>query len=157
MISHGYCRSQYDSRLYFKTLSSGDGIYLLLYVDDMLITCKRREEIERLKMELNSAFEMKDLGTATRILGMQIVKDRNSRTLFLTQAVYVKRVLSRFEMSGAKPVSVPLSAHFRLSKLQEPEEDQDLEYMKTVPYSSAVGSIMYSMVCTRPDVDHDGC
>ncbi|KAH9679593.1 hypothetical protein KPL71_026196 [Citrus sinensis] len=149
--------SQYDSRLYFKTLSSGDGIYLLLYVDDMLITCKRREEIERLKMELNSAFEMKDLGTATRILGMQIVKDRNSRTLFLTQAVYVKRVLSRFEMSGAKPVSVPLSAHFRLSKLQEPEEDQDLEYMKTVPYSSAVGSIMYSMVCTRPDVDHDGC
>ncbi|KAH9648840.1 CCHC-type domain-containing protein [Citrus sinensis] len=63
-------------------------------------------------------------------------------------------VLSRFEMSGAKSVSVPLSAHFRLSKLQEPEEDQDLEYMKTVPYSSAVGSIMYSIVCTRPDVAH---
>ncbi|KAH9679596.1 hypothetical protein KPL71_026196 [Citrus sinensis] len=149
--------SQYDSRLYFKTLSSGDGIYLLLYVDDMLITCKRREEIERLKMELNSAFEMKDLGTATRILGMQIVKDRNSRTLFLTQAVYVKRVLSRFEMSGAKPVSVPLSAHFRLSKLQEPEEDQDLEYMKTVPYSSAVGSIMYSMVSGQENVHYMIC
>ncbi|KAH9648842.1 CCHC-type domain-containing protein [Citrus sinensis] len=111
-------------------------------------------EIERLKMELNFAFEIKDLGTATRILGMQIVRDRNLRTLFLTQAVYVKKVLSRFEMSGAKSVSVPLSAHFRLSKLQEPEEDQDLEYMKTVPYSSAVGSIMYSIVCTRPDVAH---
>ncbi|KAH9781363.1 Integrase catalytic domain-containing protein [Citrus sinensis] len=154
MISHGYCRSQYDSCVYFKILSSEDRIYLLLYVDDMLIACKRREEIERLKMELNTAFEMKDLGTATRILGMQIVRNRSKGTLFLTQAMYAKRVLSRFEMSGAKPVTVPMSAHFRLSKLQEPEEDHDLVHMKSVPYSSAVGSIMYSMVCTRPDVAH---
>ena len=152
MISHEFCRSQYDSCVYFKTLPSGDGIYLLLYVDDMLIACKRREDIEKLKIELSSVFEMKDLGAATRILGMQIVRDRNSRTLFLTQALYVKRVLNRFEMSDAKPVSVPLSAHFRLSKFQEPEEDRDIEYMKIVPYSSAVGSIMYSMVCTRPDI-----
>ncbi|KAH9780178.1 hypothetical protein KPL71_007988 [Citrus sinensis] len=154
MISHGYCRSQYDSCVYFKTLSSEDRIYLLLYVDDMLIACKRREKIERLKMELNTAFEMKNLGTATRILGMQIVRNRSEGTLFLTQAVYAKRILSRFEMSGAKPVSVHLSAHFKLSKLQEPKEDHDLEHMKSVPYSSAVGSIMYSMVCTRPDVAH---
>ncbi|KAH9762947.1 hypothetical protein KPL70_001004 [Citrus sinensis] len=154
MISHGYCRSQYDSCVYFKTLSSEDRIYLLLNVDDMLIACKKKEEIERLKMELNTAFEMKDLGTATRILGMQIVRNRSKGTLFLTQAMYAKRVLSRFEMSGAKPATVPMSAHFRLSKLQEPEEDHDLEHMKSVPYSSAVGSIMYSMVCTRPDVAH---
>ena len=154
MISYEFCRSQYDRCVYFKTLPSGDGIYLLLYVDDMLIACKRREEIEKLKLELRSAFEMKDLGTTTRILGMQIVRDKNSRTLFLTQAVYVKRVLNRFEMINAKHVSIPLSAHCRLSKFQEPEEDKDIEYMKTVPYSSAVGSIMYSMVCTRPDVAH---
>ncbi|KAH9669834.1 Integrase catalytic domain-containing protein [Citrus sinensis] len=126
-ICHGYCRSQYDSCVYFKTLSSEDRIYLILYVDDMLIACKRREEIERLKTELNTAFEMKDLGTATRILGMQIVRNRSKGTLFLTQAVYAKR---------------------------EPEEDHDLEHMKSVPYSSAVGSIMYSIVCTRSDVAH---
>ena len=95
---------------------------------------------------------MKDLGAATRILGMQIVRDRSSRTLFLTQALYIKRVLNKFEMSHAKLVSVPLSAHFRLSKFQEPEEDRDVEHMKTVPYSSVVGSILYSMVCTRPDI-----
>ena len=154
MISHYFLRSQYDSCVYFKTLPSKDGIYLLLYIDDMLNACKRREEIEKLKLELRSAFEMKDLGTATRILRIQIVKDKNSRTLFLTQAVYVKRVLNRFNISDAKPVSVPLSAHFRLSKFQEPKEDKDIEYMKTLPYSSAVGSIMYSMVCTRPDVAH---
>ncbi|KAH9770959.1 hypothetical protein KPL71_012540 [Citrus sinensis] len=154
MISHEFCRSPYDSCVYFKTLPYGDGIYLLLYVDDMLIACKRRDEIQKLKLELNSVFKMKDLGTATRILGMQIVRDKNSRTLFLAQPLYVKRVLDRFEMGYAKPVSVPLSAHFRLSKFQEPEEDIDIEYIKTMPYSSAVGSIMYSMVCTRPDIAH---
>ncbi|KAH9769620.1 hypothetical protein KPL71_012083 [Citrus sinensis] len=154
MISYEFCRSQYDSCVYFKTLPSGDGIYLILYVDDMLIACKRSEKIEKLKIELNSVFEMKDLGAATRILGMQIVRDRNSRTLFLTQALCVKRVLNKIDMSNAKHVSVPLSAHFRLLKFQEPEEDRDIEHMKTVPYSSTVGSIMYSMVCTRPDIAH---
>ena len=82
------------------------------------------------------------------------MRNRSGGTLFLTQAVYAKGVLSRFKMSGAKPVSVPLLAHFKLLKPQEPEEDHDLEHMKSVPYSSAVGSIMYSMVCTRPDVAH---
>ncbi|KAH9680700.1 hypothetical protein KPL71_026653 [Citrus sinensis] len=154
MISHEFCRSQYDSCVYFKTLPSGDGLDLLLYVDDMLIVCKRREELEKLKIELSSVFEIKDLGAAARILGMQIVRNRSSRTLFLTQALYVKRVLNKFKMSHAKHVSVPLSAHFKLSKFQEPEEDRDIEHMKTVPYSSTVGSVMYSMVCTRPDIAH---
>lgn len=44
MIKHGYCRSQYDSCVYYKTFASGGGIYLLLYINDMLITCEQREE-----------------------------------------------------------------------------------------------------------------
>lgn len=117
MISHGYYKSQYDSCVYFKVLTSENRIYLILYIDDILIACKDREEIEILKMKLSFAFEMKDLGAATRILRMQIVRDINLKTLFLSQSMYVKTVFNRFEMSSAKPVLVPLSAHFRLSKL----------------------------------------
>ena len=85
MITHGYSRSKYDSCVYFKTLTSGSFIYLLLYVDDMLLACKQREELEWLKDELSSEFEMKDLGPATKILGMHIIRHRVSKTLFLSQ------------------------------------------------------------------------
>ncbi|KAH9781841.1 hypothetical protein KPL71_008631 [Citrus sinensis] len=154
MISHGYCRSRFDNCVYFKLSSCGGGIYLLLYVDDMLIACSQKEEIKRLKIELSTEFEMKDLGATTKILGMQITRDRKSKVLFLSQADYVKKVLARFNMENSKPVSTPLSAHFQLSKSLEPTTDDDFNYMRKIPYSSAVGSIMYAMVCTRPDLAH---
>ena len=70
MISHAYYRSQFDSCVYYKFLSSSGGIYLLFYVDDILIAGKQKEEIEKLNVELNTEFEMKDLGAATKILGI---------------------------------------------------------------------------------------
>ncbi|KAH9684673.1 DNA (cytosine-5)-methyltransferase 1B [Citrus sinensis] len=152
MISHGYCRSKFDNCVYYKLLSSGGGIYLLLYVDDMLIACNQKEEIKKLKVELSTEFEMKDLGAATKILGMQIIRDRESKVLYLSQADYVKKVLTKFNMEDSKPVSTHLSAHFQLSKSLEPTTDDDFNYMREIPYSSAVGSIMYAMVCTRLDL-----
>jgi len=74
----------YDNCVYFKELSSGEFIYLLLYVDDMLIVASNIEEIVRLKEQLGSVFEMKDLGATKRILGMEISRDRPSRKIFLS-------------------------------------------------------------------------
>ena len=59
-------------------LPSGEYIYLLLYVDDMLIASKSRSAIDKLKKELSSEFEMKDLGKAKKVLGMKIERDRKS-------------------------------------------------------------------------------
>ena len=108
MIAHGYLRSQYDSCVYCKFLLSEDGIYLLFYVDDMLIACKHIEEIEKHKSELRSEFEMKDLGSASKILGMQVKRDRAVKTLFLTHAGYVRKVLNKFDMVTTKVVSTHL-------------------------------------------------
>ncbi|PON33692.1 hypothetical protein PanWU01x14_350640, partial [Parasponia andersonii] len=74
--------------------------------------------------------------------------------LKLSQEEYVKKVLSRFNMNGAKPVSTPLASHFKLTKEQSPSTEQERAYMAKVPYSSAIGSLMYAMVCTRPDIAH---
>lgn len=54
----------------------GSLVYLLLYVDDMLIAAKNKEEIQKVKVQLRREFEMKDLGSARRILGMEILRDR---------------------------------------------------------------------------------
>ena len=84
------------------------------YVDDMLIVVKSMVEVNKLKSLLSKEFDMKDLGAAKKILGMEIHKDRASRRLWLSQYSYVKRVLERFNMDNAKPLSTPLVNHFRL-------------------------------------------
>jgi len=58
--------------VYYNKLPSGEYIYLLLYVDDMLIVFKNRSAIKKLKNDLFSEFEMKDLGEAKKVLGMKI-------------------------------------------------------------------------------------
>lgn len=85
MISHSYLRSRYDSYVYFRKLSDGSFVYLLLYVDDMLIVARNMSEVNHMKSQLSQEFEMKDLGGAKKILGMEIQRDRNVGKLFLTQ------------------------------------------------------------------------
>jgi hypothetical protein len=154
MVNIGYSRSEYDNCVYFRKLSDSCFIYLLLYVDDMLIAAKDKSEIHKLKVQLNGEFEMKDLGAAKKILGMEIHRNREAGKLYLLQKSYVEKVLDRFGMKDAKPVSIPLAAHFRLSSDLSPKKEEERTYMSQVPYSSAVGCIMYAMVCTRPDISH---
>jgi hypothetical protein len=154
MIKIGYKRCEYDCCVYVKSLDDGSFIFLLLYVDDMLIAAKSIVEVNKLKVLLSKEFDMKDLGAAKKILGMEIRRDRGAKKLWLSQAGYVKKVLERFSMENAKPVSTPLANHFRLSTSQCPTTVEETEDMSKVPYASAVGCLMYAMVWTMPDLAH---
>ena len=60
-------------------------------------------------------------------------------------------------MQNAKPVSTPLASHFKVIKHMCPETQEtqeEIDYMSKIPYSSAVGSLMHAMVCTRPNIAH---
>jgi ATP-binding cassette subfamily B (MDR/TAP) protein 1 len=153
MISHGFKRSDYDSCVYLKTVN-GSTIYLLFYVDNMLIAPNDKSEIASLKAQLNLEFEMKDLGAAKKILGVEIIRDRKAGMLYLSQQGYIKKALGRFNMQDAKLVSTLLAPHFKLSLDLCPASDEDIKYMSKVPYSSVVGSLMYAMVYSRPDLAH---
>jgi len=78
---------------FFRKLPIGEYIYLLLYIYDMLIASTNRSSIDKLKVWLSSEFEMKDLGEAKRILGMEIKRDRVNEKVSLTQKAYLKKVL----------------------------------------------------------------
>ena len=111
-------------------------------------------EINNLKTRLSATFDMKNLGSAKQILGMKITRDRSVGTLNLSQELEVKKVLSRFRVIDGKPRTTPLENHFKLSKEQSAKKAEEREHMALVPYASAVGSLMYAMVCTRPDIAH---
>ena len=95
---------------------------------------------------------MKDLGASKKILVMEIMRDRMTSRLSLSQKRYIEKVLRRFNMQNAKPVTTPLAAHFRLSSTLCPQLDEEVDYMSRVPYSSVVCSLMYAMVCSLLDL-----
>ena len=86
-------------------------------------------------MLLVKFWELRSNGTETRIL-VPISKS------------YLKKVLDRFGMSGAKLVTLPISQQFKLSNDQAPSSEGDKEFMAKIPYANAVGSLMYVIVCT---------
>ena len=103
---------------------------------------------------MSKSFATKDLGPSKQILGMRIERDRSSNRLYLSQEKYIEKVLCKFKMDNAKAVSCPLAAHFKLSTKQCPSTDEKKKKMQHVPYASTVESLMYAMVCIRPDIDH---
>ena len=149
----GFKRCEFDHCCYVKFF--GDSyIILLLYVDDMIIAESSIEEINNLKKKLSKQFAMKNLGAAKQILGMRIIRDKANGTLKLSQLEYEKKVLNRFNMNEAKPVSIPLGSHFKLSKEQSLKKEKERDHMSKVPYASTIGSLMYAMVCTRSGIAH---
>lgn len=149
-----YNRLHADPCAYFKRFGNDDFIILLLYVDDMLVAGPNKDRISKLKAQLAREFEMKDLGPANKILGMQIHRDRVSRKIWLSQKSYVKKILQRFNMQDCKPISTPFPTNVRLSSKMSPSSEKERMEMSRVPYASAVGSLMFAMICTRPDIAH---
>ena len=94
MLESGFHRSIKDACVYFKRLGNDFWVYLLLYVDDMLIASKDQNEINKLKMLLKSEFEMKNLGEARKILGMEIGRDRKRLVKIDSKGIHKESVLS---------------------------------------------------------------
>lgn len=100
MMGQKYTKSQHDHYVYFKKLNDSNFIYLLLYVDDMLIACKRKVEVDNLKKQLSKEFEMKELGEAKKIVGMEIRREKQLGKVWLSQKAYLHKVLQKFGIDG---------------------------------------------------------
>ncbi|KAE8706762.1 Retrovirus-related Pol polyprotein from transposon TNT 1-94 [Hibiscus syriacus] len=145
MRSNGFTRCQADHCCYIKRFENSF-IILLLYVDDMLVAGSDMQEIINLKQKLSKQFAIKDLGAAKQILGMRIKRDTKSGTLILSHAEYINKVLSRFNIQDAKPVSTPLGVHFRLSKEQSLKTEEERAHMVKVPYMNNPGKVHWEAV-----------
>ena len=95
---------------------------------------------------LFSIFEMKDLGEASYVLGVKILRDRSRRLLGLSQETYIKTILERFQMQSCKPIDTPVAKGQGLSLDMGPKTQEENEKMARVPYANAVGSLMYAMM-----------
>ncbi|KAK8621230.1 hypothetical protein V6N13_067671 [Hibiscus sabdariffa] len=147
----GFIRNE-DEPCVYKKFSGSIVSFLILYVDDILIIGNDIPTLQSIKTWLSSCFSMKDLGEAAYILGVKIYRDRSRRLLGLSQSTYIDKVLKQFSMEESKRGFLPMRHGISLSKEMCPSSPQERERMSQIPYASAIGSIMYAMICTRPDL-----
>ena len=120
---------------------------VLVYVDDLILASNSPTMLQQFKAVMEAEFKMSDLGEANLFLGLQLVRDRKQRVMRLMQTRYAEDVLRRFGMEESKPISTPMVPHSPLAKGEEVVLAEDKAW-----YRSAVGSLMYLMVSTRPDL-----
>ena len=141
-----------DEPCVYRKASGSNVTFLVLYVDDILIIGKHVPMLQDVKSHLGKCFAMKDLGEAAFILGIKIYRDRSRRLIGLSQSAYIDKILKRFKMENSKRGSIPMQEKLSLSVKQGASTPSEVERMSRIPYASAVGSIMYAVRCTRPDV-----
>jgi len=125
-------------------MDDGAIIISLVYVDDLLLVALSLAAIYKIKDALHKGFEMEDLGEAKLILGLQIRRDKALGTLKLSLGKYSAQVLERFGMAECNPIGTPLEVGLQLVKADKSDD--------ALPYREAVGSVIYLMVGTRPDL-----
>ena len=121
-------------------------------MDDILLIGNDVEFSGKHKGVFEKSFSKKDLDETAYTLSIKIYRDRSRCLIGLSQYTYLDKVLKRFNMDQAKKGFLPVLQGLKLSQTQCPTTLEDREKMKVIPYASAIGSIMYAMLCTRPDV-----
>ncbi|KAK8670028.1 hypothetical protein V6N13_104794 [Hibiscus sabdariffa] len=149
----GFIKNE-DEPCVYKKFNGSIVSLRILYVDDILIIGNDIPTLQSVKAWLSSCFSMKDLGETTYILGVKIYRDRSRRLLGLSQSTYIDKVLKRFNMEASKKGFLPMTHGISLSKEMCPSTSQERERMSQIPYASTIGSIMYAMICTRPDLSY---
>jgi hypothetical protein len=145
---------KYLKRIGFKQLESdhcvyinSTGVIIAIWVDDLIIFSKDPTAMNTIKQQLRDEFEMKDQGELRYFLGILVHRDRARRIIRIDQKGYIEMILKRFNMENSNPVSTPMATGTKL--LKATTED---EIIPAKGYQSLVGSQMYAMLCTRPDL-----
>ena len=124
------------------------------FVDDLLIFAPTTTETAQVKQLLASRFDVKDLGELKYFLGVEVVRDRKNRKIYLRQSRYIQDLLKRYRMEESNPTGTPttpgeyLPMACELPVLSPAEEDE----VQQIPYRNAVGALLHLMVATRPDI-----
>ena len=141
----GFVVSAADPCLYIMH-RGGAKVYVLVYVDDMLVASSSMSAVNEVKSKLKSVFDIHDLGAAHRFLGLEITRERNSCTLKLSQHKAALSLVEKYGLADANSRGTPISTGIHLST-----DGVQLD-TEAYPYSELVGSLLYFSICTRPDL-----
>ena len=136
-------RSDYDYCLYVK-VEYNEYIYVLLYVDDILICNKNKQKILEVKEKLSKRFKMKDMGLVSNYIGIDIDYNVKNNVMKLSQTRYIESLAKKYNLEHAKLYKTPMEANLKL----EPAENANVD----IQYRNLIGELLYVSTGTRPDI-----
>lgn len=147
---HGMTPLNGDKCFYIKR-SNSDILYVLVYVDDLVVATNNINSYRELVQCLNQEFRTKELGLLHYCLGIEFIQDQTTKSTFMSQKQYAQDLLFKFGMSESKTKATPLEPKLDLSK-----DNNDLDNIEVNrhEYQSLIGSLMYLAVATRPDLTY---
>jgi hypothetical protein len=146
LIKWGFEQSLAEPCLFVNHTTS---VILLVYADDIAATAKSKIQLQRFFETLSARFNAKNLGEIEKILGARVTRDRKNRTLYLDQEQYLATVLNRFGITAEKHKSKKISTVDY--ELLRPADKKD-ERINVPEYQQGIGSLLYAMVFTRPNI-----
>ena len=141
----GFKRNNVDLCLYKKGKENNE-IYILIYVDDLLICSKSKEDIQRVKKFLSDRFKMKDLGEIKEYLGINIDYNYIENKLTLSQMKYIESLANKYEIQNSRLYSTPMETNLQLEKAESCEIN--------IKYRNLIGALLYISSNTRPDISY---
>jgi hypothetical protein len=147
----GFTACVSDPCIYYR-FQSGTMFYVALYVDDLLLATKCKEQLQSVKQALANKFDVKDLGEAKQFLGITIRRDRPSRSMHLSQEQLMRQTLCDVDMDDCNAVASPFEISNRLYNDADTRTDGEQAEMADVDFRHTVGQLFYVANNTRPDL-----
>lgn len=141
--SLGFKRSKNDYCLYVL-IDEDDIVYLILFVDDLLICCKNKRKIDIINSKLSKRFQMKDMGKIKNYLGINIDYNNNENIMTLSQKIYIESLARKYKIENSKLYNTPMETNLRLEQAKVVRND--------IGYRNLIGALLYISSATRPDI-----
>lgn len=145
LVGLGFRQSENDKCLYIMG-NDEDAVYLLLYVDDMFLSCRNSRKLEEVVEKLSKEFKVKDMGQVSKFLGLRIDYKQEKGYLSIDQEELILKIANRFCLDNIKSTNVPMEKGLVC------EINEDPKCSTKLPYKELFGCLMYIMIGSRPDI-----
>ncbi|KAF7572242.1 hypothetical protein PtrM4_097420 [Pyrenophora tritici-repentis] len=146
LLAWGFVQSLADPCMFIHEEKQ---LRILVYVDDIAVAAKDRAQIDWFYKKLSGRFNTKNLGEIHKILGVRVTRDRKRRTIYLDQEQYIHAVLDKFGMSSKQHRDKKIPSADYTSFRPATNNDTRIDITE---YQQVIGSLMFAMVLTRPDI-----
>ena len=139
-----------DHSVYYRRRDE-EHMIVAVATDDMALMSKHAADAEKFKSEIRRFWEITDHGPIQWFLGFEVKRDRKARTISINQHTYIESMVEKFKLTNAKPVSTPMEPGAQFSVDQSLSSLNQTSRMQGVPYTEAIGSVLWPVVVSRPD------
>ena len=121
-------------------------------MDDILVFTNSIKFTNIIKESLSKAFSIKDLGPVRKCLGINVIRDRSKGIIELNQTDFIVSLLKDYDMLECRSTSTPMTTEADLNTSMSPSRPSDLDKLAKISYQNAVGSLLFIVQATRPDL-----